>query len=201
MHIAPLGGDAALRLADLGSVLQDLTYVMGCCERLVPLLDSDDADSVLVEALWSAAVVGYSRCFATGKRLGLDEDVLEDLPGEPLELHRYVRDMRDKRIAHSVNPFEQVRVGAVLPAPGAARAEVEGIATLAMRHISTTVDGVKGLRKLAHTLRARVAELGQEAETEALAEARAIPVAEHYRKPDMRVTAPGPEAAGEARST
>lgn len=200
MHVASLGGQTAARLADLGSILQDLTYVMGCCERLVPLLENDEKDGVLVEALWSGALVGYSRCFASGKRLGLDESILQDLPGEPLDLHQFMRDMRDKRVAHSVNPFEQVRVGAILSPPDADDPRVEGIATLSLRSIASSVDGAKGLWKLAQTLRARVAELGRETEEEVLAEARLLPVEELYARPDVRVVAPGSEVAGEARS-
>lgn len=200
MHIAALDGPRAARLADLGSIVQDLAYVMGCCEHLIPMVEEDsEPESVLVEALWSAAVIGYCRCFATGKRHGLDEDVLMALSGDPVGFHRFVREMRDKRVAHSVNPFEQVRVGAVLPPPGTAGAQVEGIATLSMRYVASSVEGVRGLLHLARTLRERVLELGRAAEQEALAEAREIPVADLYNAPDMRVVAPDPGSAGRAR--
>lgn len=200
MHVAAIEGPQAARLADLGSIMQDLAYVIGCCERLVPMVEEDSQpESVLVEALWSAAVIGYCRCFATGKRHGLDEDILMDLPGDPVGLHRFVRDMRDKRIAHSVNPFEQIRVGVVLPPPGTAEAQIEGIVTLSLRHVASSVEGVRGLWQLARTLRERVAELGQEAEQEAFTEAREIPIADLYAQPDMRVVAPHSDSAGRSR--
>jgi hypothetical protein len=43
----------------------------------------------------------------------LTDDVFQTLKGGT-EFHQHYKKMRDKHIAHSVNPFEQVRVGVAL---------------------------------------------------------------------------------------
>ena len=49
----------ARELADLSSVIQDLKFVNACCERLWSEMQKEAAeqDDVLVQALWSAALV------------------------------------------------------------------------------------------------------------------------------------------------
>lgn len=114
MPTVALDSPSAKVLADLGSVHQDLVFVTNCCERLLPLLEQEEKDAVLIQALWTAAVVAYTRCFVGDKRLGIGEDSFVGLEGDVVELHRLVLSMRNKHIAHSVNPFEVVRVGVVL---------------------------------------------------------------------------------------
>jgi hypothetical protein len=57
--------------------------------------------------------VKYVRCFTTGKRFGLDLSVFDDSDGAR-DTHQYFKDMRDKHVVHSVNPFEDASVGVVL---------------------------------------------------------------------------------------
>ena len=103
--------DEAIELASWGGIRLDLQYVCDACDRL---LNTDEEDEVLRRALFVAALVAYARCFKgnEGVRLGLDEIELEGM-GEDnvLDLHRWFIDVRNKHIAHSVNPFEQVDVG------------------------------------------------------------------------------------------
>ncbi len=197
----PLDGPHAARLADLASVLQDLRFVIGSCDRLEPLVADDaDSDPVLVRALWSSAVVAYSRCFATGKRLGLSEADVEAVEGDALKVHNYFREMRDKHIAHSVNPFEEIKVGALLGNDDDGNFGVVGVGYIAMSHVSGTPEGVNNLRLLSTQLAKRVSELGEDATTEVLAEAQTLDIEELRARKPMRVTASGPERASEARN-
>jgi hypothetical protein len=60
-------------LADQASIIGDLQFVMECCKRLLTELavPEEDRNAVVPQALWSAALVAYGRCFAKGKRFGL----------------------------------------------------------------------------------------------------------------------------------
>ena len=66
----------------------------------------------------AAALISYVRRFAHGKRYRLSEDVRSKLQGDPIGVHTFYKSLRDKHVAHSVNPFEEVAVGIVLPEPG-----------------------------------------------------------------------------------
>ena len=137
--IVTLESPSAARLADLASILQDLRFIVGCCDLLMAQLRLPDPerDGVAVAAAWSAALIAYRRCFDAGVRGGLtvaDVQAL-GLQGEVLKIHKFLHDMRDKHIAHSVNPYEVVRIGAVLSPPESVDRKVEGIATLSMKHV------------------------------------------------------------------
>jgi hypothetical protein len=202
--IVPLDTPAAQRLADNASVLQDLRFVQDCCRHLLAILAQPDEqrDSSLMRAIWTAALIAYSRCFGTGKRFGLTEEDVKNLPlnGEVMEFHKWVRDMRDKNVAHSVNPFEQVKVGAVLSGPEAPVRQVEGIGTLAMYYLMPDQQGVWQLGGLASGLAERIQARAQELQEVALSEARELDVEDLYSLPDMRSTAPGPSDAARART-
>jgi hypothetical protein len=106
----------AQRLADLHSISIDLKFCADCCDRVVQVATADQPDVLLEQALWTAALISYSRCFASGRRFGLGESTFEGHEPLVLQLHRYFRDTRDKYVAHSVSPFEQVVPGLLFDA-------------------------------------------------------------------------------------
>lgn len=196
--VAELDIPEAKKLADLVSISQDLNFCIDCCERLVGLLESDSKESTLIQSLWTSALISYVRCFATGKRFGLSEDILLKFEGEPIEVHNYYKNLRDKNIAHSVNPFEQIKIGVVLSHPDSEK-EVLGIANLGMKHISGVADDVRQLAQIALTFLAEVAKLRKDAQDQTLIAAKKIPIADLYRQPRMQLVAPSGEQAGKAR--
>ncbi|OLT00136.1 hypothetical protein BJF90_07615 [Pseudonocardia sp. CNS-004] len=54
----------AAELAGLAAVFEDLQYALRCCEHLVSEPVRRGADPVLVEALWTGALLAYVRCFS-----------------------------------------------------------------------------------------------------------------------------------------
>ncbi|MBL8570944.1 MAG: hypothetical protein JNK84_17885 [Phreatobacter sp.] len=111
---------AAKELAELRAVANDIMFANRCCFRLDKLLlePEEKRDDTILRALWSAALVSYFRCFSGGKRLALRAEILKELPGEPLEFHAQLNEIRNKHIAHSVNVQEEMTV-AVDVQPGA----------------------------------------------------------------------------------
>ena len=195
------GLPSAQRLANLASIFQDLGLVIGCCDRLLDLLKSPDRDPILVEALWSAALVAYVRCFGSGKRVGLDAELVEQvgLEGEVKAWHEYLRGMRDKHIAHSVNPFETVLVGAVLTPPENDDRKVEGIAALSSKYITAAEEGVHQLRLLAIALQRNVDESCRAQREKVWAEAKELDITKLYEYPPLRINAPSNDQAGRPR--
>jgi hypothetical protein len=190
-------------LADLASISQDLTFTIACLKRLRPLLKDDDKNHVLQQSLWTAALISYIRCFSSGKRFGLHEDIFvnKNLNGDPVGCHRYYKSLRDRHIAHSVNPFEQIAVDLQLSKPDSGKQEVLCVTTLSLRHICSTVEGVETLLRLASFAQKEVAKQAKEYEAKTLEVGKSLPIDTLYSKARSRITAPGPEDAGKARES
>ncbi|MGJ5666366.1 hypothetical protein QLG13_00635 [Rhodococcus aetherivorans] len=103
-------------LYNLIGVSIDLKFAAECFDNLKTCLEGQDqTDHTPANAYFSAGAIAYSRCFGTGVRGGLDPVLLDTLeqssPGAARSVHDYIRNMRDKHIAHSISPFEFVMVG------------------------------------------------------------------------------------------
>lgn len=199
LYVAQVDYKESRNLADLGSILQDLTFTIEICKRLIQLLKDDSQDPVLLESFWTAALIHYVRCFTSGKRYGLSKGIFEDLPGDAIEVHEFYKNLRDKHIAHSVSPYEQPEVGLILSPKDSGEKKVIGVATLSMRHICTTVEGVKDLSRLATVLRKKVATLAKECEDKVLEVGKSLPIDELYSRTRLRTVAPGPKVSGKPR--
>ena len=199
LPIARVETHEARLLADLAAIVQELGSILKICSRLKETLHDSKEDSILIECLWTTALIKYARCFASGKRFGLDESLFSGLAGDPIGVHRNYIAMRNKHIAHSVNLFEQMEVGLVLSSPDQDKREVVGVATLSMRHIVADVDGVHQLGMLAKVALNKACMIAKEKEKEILRYGKALPIGELYKKSRPRLTAPGPEKAGRPR--
>lgn len=199
LPIAAVDFEQAKTLADLAALTQDLGAVMLTCTRLMSLIDEQSKDHILVEAMWTSALVRYARCFANGKRFGLEESAFSGLKGDPIATHRYFMGMRNRHIAHSVNPFEQMQVGLVLAPEDEAERKVVGVSTLAMRHITSDREGVRQLGMLAKVLLTKVTEQAKQLEHEVLTIGRVLPLDDLYSRAKPTIVTPGPDAATKSR--
>lgn len=93
-------------LASLQGIARDLESTINICKYLLTLLHQEKPDITMIDALTTAAVVKYARCFKTGCRDKIPQDYLKSLPDNLKANHDYFIDLRDKFIAHSVNIFE-----------------------------------------------------------------------------------------------
>ncbi len=187
-------------LADQASIIADLQFVMECCKRLLTELakPEEDRDAVVPQALWSAALVAYARCFGKGKRFGLATEDVRTLPlqGEVMKYHKWVIEERNKLTVHPANPFEATKVGAALSPPGQAQRRVEGIAVLSTSHVLVDDTGVRQLGGLASELAKQTAEKAQGQQDSVLADAQQLNIDSLYRSPPLRMrssTADAPE--------
>jgi hypothetical protein len=190
-------------LADQASIIQDLQFVMECCKRLLSELvrPEEDRDPVVPQALWSAALVGYARCFGKGKRFGLTTEDVRTLPleGEVMKYHKWVIEERNRLTTHPANPFEAARVGAALSVPGQAKRRVQGIAILSTSHVLVDDTGVRQLGGLASELAKQTAEKAQQQQDSVLADAQQLNIDILYKLPPLQTGSPAADAANEAQ--
>jgi hypothetical protein len=114
-----LDGAEAAELAGLAAVFEDLQYVLRCCEHLVATLARPEPDPAMVEALWTGALVGYTRCFSGRAGVLTDDDIGElALDGDVREFHGMVKKLRDHYASRHVNPRESFTIGAAQAGDG-----------------------------------------------------------------------------------
>lgn len=109
-------------LTELAGTFEDLQTVLLCCERLVAALAAQPPDDVLVEALWTTAMLSYARSFAPGRESALTEEDLAatKLEGDLVEWHHMLLRLRDHHSDPSTNPREIFSVGVTQDMQGTA---------------------------------------------------------------------------------
>lgn len=128
-----LPGPESTRLAGLVGAFEDLQVVLRCCERLiaelaaaqeVPEEEQDAGDrSVVLEALWTLALLSYARCFTAGEDgVALTRDDLTEAQpeGDVLGWHDLLLQLRDHHADPAENPRERFTVGVAQGEDGAA---------------------------------------------------------------------------------
>jgi len=106
------------KLADLYGAQHDLNEAIRYCDLHIEI-DPTEGDISFEEvmrrehtrnALCRAALISYGRCFGSGVRVGLGQDLIHQLPDELRDRHAQVKNLRDKWVAHSVNHFDDIRI-------------------------------------------------------------------------------------------
>lgn len=98
--------EAAL-LADLYGILHDLDTAKEWCTKVTKNSRTTSWDMWSDEAITTGAIIKYFRCFTTGVRFGLRRDDIANIGDKLLKKHDYHKSLRDKFIAHPVNPFDE----------------------------------------------------------------------------------------------
>ncbi len=200
LHIVGIDFSEAKQLADLLSIMRDLQAVVESCKRVVSLIESKNEDHVQIDALWSMSLIRYVRCFNTGKRYDLKADELfKSQKGDPIGAHQFYWNMRDKHVAHSVNPYEQMNVGLILSPGDSGSKKVVGVSTLHGTYLCPNVDGVKQLGVLAEIALQYVRRIAKQHQDSVLEIGKTLPVDELYSKAQSIFVAPSPDLAEKAR--
>jgi len=100
----------AEHLADLYGIQMDLQSAQRLCDHALELPDLGAAQYEVFDGLVVAALTKYMRCFASGSRLGLNETDVRGLSPELQKAHNFFKHLRDKHVAHPVNPLEETFV-------------------------------------------------------------------------------------------
>jgi hypothetical protein len=104
---------AAAALVAQVETFEELQTVLRCCERLVTELAAEEPDDVVLEGVWTMALLSYARCFTDAGGTALtEEDLTTAQPtGDVLEWHRVLLRVRDHHADPAVNPRERFSVG------------------------------------------------------------------------------------------
>ena len=120
----------AATLADLAAMFEDLQTVLRSCEHLVSALAAEGTpDDLVIEGVWTVALLSYARCFTGANALGEDDLTAAVASKEAVEWHRVLLELRAHHADPETNPREQFSVGVALDPDGAA----DGIAITSAR--------------------------------------------------------------------
>lgn len=189
-------------LSDLTGIQNDLEAAVRVCNRihrdaerfnLEPGVDilAMMEERALVAELVCAATVRLMRTLGTGVRSGIPAAWLDDLPANLRNAHSYFKSLRDKFIAHSVNPLEDNQVFAWVKGYGTSKARVTRVDAGPGRYLPGAGDAAL-LGKLASSLLARVnQEIGAES-ARLLAIAELLPIDEVCKRGTEELPIPQP---------
>jgi hypothetical protein len=187
-------------LAEQASVIQDLQFVMDCCKQLLTELGRPGVspDGVVPLALWSSAVVAYARCFGDGRRSGLTDEDVRNLPlqGAVMNFHQWVIGERPKLTEQPADSFEAAKVGAALASAGQKDPKarrVEGIAVFSTSRVLIDGTGVRQLGGLASELAKQTAGKAQKQQDAVLSDAQKLDIGSLYEAPPLHLQPPAAE--------
>jgi hypothetical protein len=187
----------AARFAALQSQLFDFDIALNALGRIRHYSTFSPLDPVINHALYAAALNYYARAFKSGVRNACTIDSLSLTEQERQEHDRLIA-LRDKWLAHSVNVLDQVAVGIILSSFGN-EASVVDVARIRLRKWAIPVEDVQRVEDFVRSIRRRVEAQNQEAYDRLLARARATPVVDLQRLPEISVVAPGDDLETAAR--
>jgi hypothetical protein len=179
--VRALDTPAASALADLTSMMDDLHTVLYCCERLVNEL-AGVPDDLVVEAVWTTALLSYNRCFTdAGRGMALTESDVESTPlqGDILGWHKVLLELRGHYAAAPLSPRERFSVGAALDSGGG----VTGVAITSARQPQLDELTVRQTGALAYELSTVVERRLGEQQARVLAAAQAMSEADLGKLP------------------
>ncbi len=173
--VRKLDSPAAKEIAAYSEVFDDLQTVLRSCEWLVTALDvlPDDAPAdhdLLVDAVWSTALLSYGRCFAIRQFATLTEaDLKTTQPeGDVESWHQILLALRDHYAHLSINPRETFSVGVAQGEDGTA----DGVALSSAHRPAVDLLTVRQTGAIAYGLSALVDERIGEKEKALLEEVR-----------------------------
>ncbi|KQW87504.1 hypothetical protein ASC94_29505 [Massilia sp. Root418] len=98
-------------LADLALHQADLEFALNCLEGI----NRHPTDAFIQQALWRSAVTHFVKCFSSGARRFLQPNqVLKGQPEVALWAFNYIKELRNKHLAHDDNSLSQSISGAII---------------------------------------------------------------------------------------
>jgi hypothetical protein len=182
--------ELANKLAAFIGIRQDLTEA----KKLI-LAHIDPSFSHVSRATYIAALIIYRRCFKDSKRAKLNISKMHMIKGAD-EYHRHWIGMADKHIAHSVNSFEQIAIGAITN-----DVTVVGVAKLSMTKVGETREATQNFAAfIEDIIQIIVAPTIHELENSVLEEMRVRPFKELSSREILNVIIPSSAEASVPRT-
>ena len=179
-------------MADLLSTETDLQHAHRYVAESLKL--DNNNENIMVPALFSAAHISYRRAFNRGKG-GLGKSDIKLLGGNAAEIHTYHYSQADKLVAHSVNAFDTVKIGAIVES-----GEVNKFEFRTFRMVGLSKDDNQKFLAHIDLLNNKALQPRLQLAAELLMEAlRRIPVEQIVRAPKLFFDKPDKSAAGKSR--
>lgn len=121
----PLDSPAAALLAEMHGIVFDLQAAAFTCHLFLD--EKAPLAAALLEPVATTAVIRYARCFASGVRPKMPAAIIDSLDEPQRALHQYILDLRNKFLAHSVNPYERNYATAMVPEEPNPAFQIEGL--------------------------------------------------------------------------
>lgn len=191
----------ARRYADLRSVWGDLDIAIACLNRLIAIRESPqkDEDGVIEHAYRVTALVHYIRCFTKGHRkTGLSHDLIDQKLPQFAPLHRWIRNMRNKHIAHDENPYQQF-IGSVIIRRTPDGRTLVSPNVAARWIIAVDADRARAMKELFHAVGKIVDERLAESQLRFTQAVAKLPLAEIEALPAVDLPEPTLDDAGRGR--
>jgi hypothetical protein len=199
--------NSSARILGLAGIKEDLNLVCDMSLTANGLMGGDpqsvhsmaQGDLLLLQALYSSAVVTYARCFNSGVRTRLEEHHVRlatgDQADQAIVTHRRFLALRDRHVAHSVNSHEEGILGVVVEGEPT---RVRDLVWHLSRH-SVAPDGFHRLWSLADVLLPVVNAMVEKASVSALAEAQTLTPEKLDALPEAEFIPPSGEHLTDAR--
>ena len=192
LPIHEIGGNAARDMADLTGIRLDLQRAS---EMLQYLLENPEMPLILRDSLFTSSLIIYRRCFTKNVRQSLTHDHINSIGNNANELHEHIINQANKLAAHSVNPFENTKVGIIVNGE-----QIEGACALTARLVEWDAQGYKQWIRLINTINNEILTPAlKEIQAAVIADAKRRPLKDILRGPEISYTAPQPEAARQRR--
>jgi hypothetical protein len=136
------------RLPDIHGWMQDIHSAHKFANRLFDGLNAKNPDPVVLDALTTAALVRYSRCFTSGIRARLSIDKLPTALPADIDLHKKLCRIRDSHIAHPVNQQEVHALYLILDSSPEATTGALGISSFSSTRLTLDEIEVSAMIKL-----------------------------------------------------
>lgn len=185
-------------LADLNGIVGDLMRAREYAELLIEQYKSEPPNWALVEPLSIAMTVTYARAFSGGVRYHLREQDLAVLSEHQRAIHAFLRDYRDKHVAHSVNEFEENIARATYCVERVKEEGITGIGYGGGRVASLDGEKVYGLVEITRVLEAQARQLIRAEEKRLLEVVRGMPL-EQILAGGQKAFRPPLDKVGQAR--
>lgn len=183
-------------LADLYGIIYDLEIASELCQKAQDLPAHSDVQ--ITEAIVSSAVIRYGRCLKSSVRLGIDPEDIATMPDEIQVLNRYFVDLRNKYVAHSVNPFDAVFVTASLTEKNGMKLPIKAIHMGAIR-VVLDARVASSLQRLVEAALGMVKEKAKVEESRLLEHLQSLPIEQQHQF-DLHIPKNvGPHNVGKSR--
>jgi hypothetical protein len=131
-------------LSDLALHRADLEFALNCLEGI----NRHPTDEFIQQALWRSAVLHFVKCFSSGARRFLQpKQVLKGQPELALWAFDYIKELRNKHLAHDDNNLSQSVPGAIIN-NGTKKFKIEKIFALPIHADTLMMENYNNLKLL-----------------------------------------------------